>query len=104
MDDQQKALVREIASEAASKAVRETLVTLGIDVKDPLEAQSDFAMLREMRDLIKDPELQKDLLHIRKWRLAMQGVENKGLLAVMVLLATGAVAFLLSGFKIKFGG
>ena len=39
----------EIAEAAAMKAVRRTLLSLGIDPEDPVEAQQDFALLRRLR-------------------------------------------------------
>lgn len=40
---------REIAREAATQAVHETLTGLGIDADNPMEAQQDAAMLRRLR-------------------------------------------------------
>jgi len=40
---------REIAREAATQAVIETLRSLGIDADNPQEAQQDAAMLRRLR-------------------------------------------------------
>lgn len=41
--------IQRIAKEAAKQAVRETLITLAVDVDDPLETQKDFQMLRDWR-------------------------------------------------------
>jgi hypothetical protein len=39
-----------IADRAANKAVRDTLMALGVDVSDPIEAQKQFAALRHLSD------------------------------------------------------
>ncbi len=43
-----QAPLQQIADVAAQKAVRETLLLLGIDVENPIEAQKQFAVLREL--------------------------------------------------------
>lgn len=62
------------------EAVEQTLMTLGVDVQNPLQMQQDFARLRE-------------------WRLAMDGVRRRGLKAVSGLLISGLIAALLLGLK-----
>lgn len=62
------------------EAVEQTLMTLGVDVKNPLQMQQDFARLRE-------------------WRLAMDGVRRRGLKAVSGLLISGLIAALILGLK-----
>lgn len=99
MTDLSTAELRDIAEQAAKEAVRETLLTLGINVSDPLSAQQDFIVLREMRDLMKDKEFQADIAHLRKWRTALDAARTKGFLTVVGILATGAVGFLVVGFK-----
>jgi hypothetical protein len=42
--------IRQIASEAATVATRETLKALGVDVENEREAQSDFQALRRLRN------------------------------------------------------
>jgi len=62
------------------EAVEQTLMTLGVDVQNPLQMQQDFARLRE-------------------WRLAMDGVRRRGLKAVSGLLISGLIAAILLGLK-----
>lgn len=45
---QLRASIENIADRAASKAVRDTLMLIGIDVSDPIAAQKQFAILREL--------------------------------------------------------
>lgn len=63
--------VKEIAGTAAREAVKEILLTIGIDVRDPLMAQRDFNIMRDVGRIATDSEFRKDLEHARKWRLDM---------------------------------
>ena len=103
MDHETRLLMTDIADQAAHKAVRETLLTLGIDASDPIEAQRDMATLRELRDLTNSDEFKKDLLHLRRWRRTMDNVEAKGLIAGLGMLIFGSFAMILYAFKIKIG-
>lgn len=104
MSDNTTAELRDIAEQAAAKAVAQTLVTLGIDVTDPIKAQRDFAVLRDLRELVDDAEFQADLSHLRKWRKAVEGAQTKGLLTIIGLIVTGAAGMLVVGFQGWFGG
>ena len=104
MDLETQALMTQIADEAANRAVGQTLLTLGIDHKDPIAVQKDMATLRELRDLIEDPEVQKDLLGLRKWRLAMDTMQSRGFLAALGLVCVGGAALILYAFRIKLFG
>ena len=104
MDRETQAMMTEMAKEAATQAVKQTLLTIGIDHNKPLEAQKDMAALRELRTLIDDPNFQKDMMHIRKWRVAMESVENKGIITSIGLVVAGGIALIIYGFKAKFLG
>lgn len=103
MDAQTQALMREIANEAAVAAVAQTLTSLGVDQRHPISVQKDMAALRELRELIEDPETQADLMHLRKWRKTMERVQSKGILTLVGLLITGACAAVWIGLQTKFG-
>lgn len=102
MDTELKTVIKEVAEQAAQATLTASLIRLGIDPEDPIEAQKDMAALREFRDLLSDPEWQKDLSHIRKWRLTMENVERKGVASgvMLIVMATGSVIFY--GVKAKF--
>ncbi len=105
MDPETRALVQEVADEAAVKAVAHTLLTLGLDPDNPIGVQRDMAALHELREMVDDPEFQKDAAHTRRWRKTMESVESKGVFAMLVLVGTGGIAFMLYAFRIKiFGG
>lgn len=103
MDQETKIIVKEVADEAAKGAVDEALTRLGVDHSDPIEVQKDMAFLREVRQLIEDPETQKDLMHLRKWRKTMDSVQNKGVMTIVGILCTGLVAALILGLKEMLG-
>lgn len=91
--------MRIIAETAAKAAVEETLLMLGIDARDPIKAQEDFMVLREVGKLVKDSEFRKDLEHLRSWRLAVKEAKSKGFLTILTILVTGAVGLMVAGFQ-----
>lgn len=97
--DNSTAELRDIAEQAAKEAVRETLLTLGIDVANPIQAQKDMMLLREVGKLVMDSEFRKDMEHLRTWRVAVQEVKKKGLVTLVGLIVTGVVGLILAGFK-----
>lgn len=74
------ALVERTASEAASKAVKETLVALGLNVNDPFEVQADMQ-------------------HLRAWRHSIGTVKKQGLLTAVGILVAGFIALVVTEFK-----
>lgn len=100
--DLSNAELRAIAEQAANAAVRSTLLTLGIDVDDPIAAQEDFAVLREVGKLVRDAEFRKDIEHTRAWRLALQEFKVHGIKAAIGILVAGTLGALWLGFKSYF--
>jgi hypothetical protein len=87
-----EAEMERIARSAASQAVRDTFLTIGIDVSDPegiLEAQRDWA-------------------HLRKWKKTVEKTETITIRAFLTTLIGGGLALLWLGFgeaiKKLFGG
>ena len=99
-----EALLIQVANAAARKAVSETFLTLGIDTHDPLETQRDMAALRELRDMVEDKEFQADLIHVRRWRKAMDSVEKRSVIAFLFFTFVGGLALTLFAFKQKLFG
>ncbi len=91
--------LRMIAEAAAMAAVEETLVKLGIDVSNPIKAQQDFMVLREVGKLVMDSEFRKDMEHLRTWRMAINDVKSKGIVTLVGILVTGSVALIVAGFR-----
>jgi len=77
-----KALVERTASETATRAVRETLVALGLNVNDPFEVQADMQ-------------------HLRAWRRSMNTVKKQGLVTAVGILVAGFLALVITEFKVK---
>ena len=96
MDAATQALMKSIATKAAEEAVAKTLVSLGIDPQNPIEAQRNMQALEEIRKNMEDREYLADQVHLRNWRKTMNNIEGKGLLAVSGLLIFGAAALRLN--------
>ena len=95
--------VKLIAEAAALSAVNETLMKLGIDTSNPILAQREFAVMRELRSMVDDEEFQADLAHLRKWRKAVESAQATTFFAMVGLLATGGAAAFWLGLKSKMG-
>lgn len=104
MDPATQSLIEQTATAAAEKACHHLLTTMGIDTADPIEMQRDMAALGELRHQFADPEFQADMLHIRKWRTAMDAVQRKGMITLVGLLITGCAALVWLGLKNMLGG
>jgi hypothetical protein len=107
------------AERASTKAVALTLLTIGVDVSKPLEAQRDFSVLREVGRIAMDPEFRKDLESARKWRRELErddgaaddiafarrrrkvaeALWSRGALTLLGLVVTGAVGALVVGVQ-----
>lgn len=84
--------IEEIAERAATKAVKSLLLQLGIDADNPLDAQRDFLMLREVTKVVCDPEVRRDLDHLRLWRTRTEQIKTNGTLTVVGLMISGFLA------------
>lgn len=63
-----------------SDTVNETLIKLGVDIKNPVELQKDFA-------------------HLRAWRESSEELKQKGLLALVGIIVTGFAGLVWTAFK-----
>jgi len=97
--DELRRLVEEALSVTVRQTVHEVFVSLGIDTKDPIRTQRDFAVMEEARRLIEDAEFRADLTHLRRWRVAMDRMQTQSLVVTVGMLITGAVALLFMGIK-----
>lgn len=77
-----------IAKRAAKEALVEFFVTLGVDISKPADVL----------------EMQRDFQHLRDWRVSVETVKSKGLIAALGFLGAGALAMLYSGFMQKVTG
>lgn len=103
MDEQTHQIVEQTAqraaADAAEKAVKQALASLGVDANDPFEVQRDMLALRELRDMVTSDDFKADMMHLRKWRMAMDGVQNKGMLTIIGIAVSGIGAALWIGFQ-----
>ncbi len=71
-DEKQRQLIKD--------TVKETLLTLGLDVEDPIQLQRDFT-------------------HLREWRETTESLKSKGFAAVASIVGLGMLGMFLAGFK-----
>ncbi len=79
-----EALLKQIAFEAARQAVEQTLISHGIDPENPFE-------------------FQKDMLHLREWRLRVERIQEKSMMTITVIVITSIAVMIWIGFKSKIG-
>lgn len=99
IDRETMEVLENVAERAAQQAVHETLVSLGLDPKKPIEVQRDMAALRELREMMTSREFQADMMHLRRWRKSMDAVQSKGMLTLVGLITAGLAAALWIGFQ-----
>jgi hypothetical protein len=87
---QVRASIESIADRAAEKAVRDTLMLLGIDVSNPIAAQKQFAVLRELAS----PRTAENLQWLESIHAASEKVADAGWKTFTRLLITAGVGLL----------
>lgn len=93
------ALLRQVATESATAAVRQTFISMGLDPNDPIASQESFAALRIISKKMADAEFLEDLSWVRRTREHAKGLLGKGMLTAVAL---GVGAFFMmawSGLK-----
>lgn len=78
-------LVKDTAEQAAKEAVRQTLLTLGIDTQDPIEVQADMR-------------------HLREWRKSVATVKKQSLMTAIAILTSGIIGVIWLALTSKSGG
>lgn len=73
----------DLSDDQIRRVVKETLLQLGVDVSDPDSVVA----------------FQRDLHHLRKWRIAVEQVEGRTMLAAFATLGAGIAAAIWIGFK-----
>lgn len=76
----QVSMSREELREVVREAVHETLITMGVDPKNPVEMQRDFQ-------------------HLREWRNTTGALKRHGLLVLLGIFVAGTVAAIWLGFQ-----
>ena len=74
-DEQIEALVAKAAKEAATEAVREVFLSLGIKLDDAIEVQADMR-------------------HLRSWRQSVEKVKTQSLMSAVIVITTGVLGLI----------
>lgn len=99
-EEQKRQSIQHIADQAAAKAVRDTLMLIGIDVTDPIAAQSQFAALRELAK----PRTLDNLAWLESVHIASEKAADMGWRTVVRVLVTaglGGLAFVLKDYWVQ---
>jgi hypothetical protein len=91
------ALFKNVATESAKAAVRETFTLMGLDPDDPIASQECFQALRVVTAKIGEPEFREDLTWLRRTRTRTDGAFGKALLSAIVIGVAGALQALWTG-------
>ena len=83
-DESTKALINDVAEEAANKTVERTMTSLGVDIDHPLEVQADFRFMRAMR-------------------LTWTSTKSRSLFIALGLMITGFFSFFWAAVKSSMG-
>lgn len=94
--------VPDIARKAATEAVQQTLLTLGVDTTNPLQAQATFVALKNLVHTFASEEMQADLAHLRAWRQTTTSLKSKSMMTIVGAVTAGILALVWTGF-IKLG-
>ena len=66
--------------EVIKETVRQTFITLGVDISNPIELQKDFA-------------------HLRSWRESTREIKKNGVFALIGIVVTGGAGLLWTALK-----
>lgn len=95
----QEHLMRQVANEAATAAINELMLKLGIDVTNPLSVQKDMQALRLISERLNDSEFSQDMTYLRSLRLTSESIKSKTMLTFIGVLATGLLSAVAIGIK-----
>ena len=95
----QHEMTNEELQAAVGSAVRQTLISLGIDVNDPIKTQEQMSALRDIAKMLEDDEFKKDLAQVRKWRQSVDKVSDVTVRTAVGFIITGFFGFIVFAFK-----
>lgn len=97
-DDAQQKQIREsiehIADRAATKAVSDVLMLLGIDVTNPIKAQEEMASLRKLSAMMQDERTIANLAWLDRLHNASSIVTDTGWRTTIRILVTAGIGLL----------
>lgn len=91
------ALLKQVADEAAIRAVERMFTAMGLDYNDPIQSQRSFAILRDFSEKLIEDEYREDMYWVRQTRTRMNGIIGKGVLTAIGIVIAGAVHTLYVG-------
>lgn len=97
------ALLKNLAEESAEKAVNKLFVAMGLDPKDPIGSQEDFALMRYMGDKMRDAEYKEDMNWVRRSRKRSEGIVGKILATALGLAVLGGAHAMWTGVQTILG-
>lgn len=81
------------------ETVKETLISIGIDPREPIKTQQKMQTLHEISEMFKSQDFQADLTHLRKWRVSVNQISNVGIRTAVGIVVTGFFGFLIYAIK-----
>lgn len=85
MDNKIYQLTESELEEVIEKSVKRAFVSMGIDVDNPVEVQ-------------------RDMQHLRDWRMLTDAIRTKGIMTIVGIIVAGACAALWVGVKMAVKG
>jgi hypothetical protein len=86
--------IQHVADRAATKAVHDTLLLLGIDTENPIRAQEEFALLRRLANTMNDPRTVDNLAFLERLHVATDRVADTGFRTIIRVAITAALGLL----------
>lgn len=96
-----KKIARESSAYTAKEAVSTTLMSLGVDVNNPIDTQTDMQSLREWTKLYRNEEFRKDLAYAHELRVGAKAYKRTLIGTLITLAAAFVVGLLWAGWKTK---
>lgn len=88
-----------IADRAAQKAVESMLITLGLDISEPIVAQKQFAALRRIADMFDDDDYMSDMAFLRRLRVNVSIASDTGIRTVWRTIIVFILGLLVLGSR-----
>jgi hypothetical protein len=97
------ALLKNLAEESAERAINKCFVAMGLDPKDPIRSQEDFALMRDVGVKNRDAEYISDMNWVRRSRKRGEGALGKALATAIGLSVVGGAHALYAGLQSMLG-
>jgi len=74
-------------------------MSVGMDITDQIKMQQHMNSVREIAEMVDDPEFRADLTHLRRWRKSMDEVSNVGIKTAVGIIVTGFFGMIVFAVK-----